>query len=52
LAVPFSRTERFGFVIVIALLVSGALNVAMRPLVRAVTGIIAAITGTSLPGLF
>jgi Zn-dependent protease len=52
LAVPFARTERFGFIIVIGLLVSGLLSVAMRPLVRVVTLVIEALTGVTLPGVF
>ena len=51
LAVPFAGTERFGFFIVIALLVSGVLSVAMRPLVRVVTLVIEALTGVTLPGV-
>src|SRR3954468_3276946 len=43
LAVPFARTERFGFFIVIALLVTGVLNGAMRPLARIVTLFIQAL---------
>lgn len=52
LAMPFARTERFGFFIVIALLVTGVLGVAMRPLIRVVTSLIQALTGVSLPGVF
>ena len=52
LAVPFARTERFGFFIVIALLVSGVLSVAMRPLIRVVSLVIEALTGVTLPGVF
>lgn len=50
-AVPFARTERFGFFIVIALLVSGVLGVAMRPPVRVVTSLIETLTGVTLPGV-
>ena len=50
LAVPFARTERFGFFIVIALLASGALGVAMRPLVNGATTLIELLTGVNLPG--
>jgi Zn-dependent protease len=52
LAVPFARTERFGFFIVIALLASGALGVAMRPLVNGATTLIELLTGVDLPGGF
>jgi Zn-dependent protease len=52
LALPFARTERFGFFIVIALLATGILGVAMRPLVNGVTTLIELLTGVSLPGGF
>jgi Zn-dependent protease len=52
LAMPFARTERFGFFIVIALLATGILGVAMRPLVNGVTTLIELLTGVSLPGGF
>ena len=52
LAVPFARTERFGFFIVIALLATGVLGVAMRPLVNAVTTLVELLTGVDLPGGF
>ena len=51
LAVPFARTERFGFFIVIALLVSGLLGVVLGPPVRIVTSIIEAVTGITLSGV-
>ena len=52
LALPFARTERFGFFIVIALLATGYLAVAMRPLVNAVTTLVEVLTGVDLPGGF
>jgi Zn-dependent protease len=52
LALPFARTERFGFVVVIVLLVSGVLNVAMRPLMHVVIALIEAVTGVTLHGVF
>lgn len=52
LAVPFARTERFGFFIVIALLASGVLGVAMRPLVNGATTLVELLTGVDLPGGF
>ena len=51
LAVPFARTERFGFFIVIALLVSGLLGVVLGPPVRIVTSLIEAVTGITLSGV-
>jgi Zn-dependent protease len=51
LAVPFARTERFGFFIVIALLVSGLLGVVLGPPVRMVTSLIQAMTGITLSGV-
>jgi len=51
LAVPFARTERFGFFIVIALLVSGLLGVVLGPPVRIITSIIEAVTGITLSGV-
>ena len=50
LAIPFARTERFGFFIVILLLATGILGTAMGPLVNAVTAFIEIITGVNLPG--
>ena len=50
LALPFARTERFGFFIVIALLTTGILGVAMRPFVNGVTTLIELLTGVDLPG--
>ena len=52
LAVPFARTERFGFFIVIALIVTGVLGVVMSPLGTGVTALLEAITGVSLPDGF
>ena len=50
LAVPFSRTEPFGFFIVIALLVTGLLNTLMWPLMGVALALVEALTGVSLPG--
>ena len=49
LAIPYSNTERYGFILVIVLLVTGALGVAMRPLFRLAVAAIEAITGVDLP---
>ena len=49
LAIPYSNTERFGFILVIVLLVTGALGVAMRPLFGFAVAAIEAITGVDLP---
>jgi Zn-dependent protease len=49
LAIPYSNTERYGFMLVIVLLVTGALGVAMRPLFRLAVAAIEAITGVDLP---
>jgi Zn-dependent protease len=51
-AVPFARTERFGFVIVIALIVTGVLGIVIGPLGSMVTSLLEAITGVNLPGGF
>jgi Zn-dependent protease len=51
-AVPFARTERFGFVIVIALIVTGVLGIVIGPLGSVVTSLLEAITGVNLPGGF
>ena len=48
LAIPYSNTERFGFIVVILLLVSGALGVVLGPLFRASLTLIGAITGIDL----
>ncbi|CAG0983347.1 hypothetical protein BURK1_01862 [Burkholderiales bacterium] len=48
LAIPYSNTERFGFILVIVLLVSGVLGVVMRPLFRASVAAIEALTGVGL----
>jgi Zn-dependent protease len=50
LAVPFARTERFGFIIVLALLLTGVISVVMHPLINAVFALIQAVTGVDLPG--
>ncbi len=50
LAVPFARTERFGFIIVLALLLTGVISVVMHPLVNAGFALIEAVTGVDLPG--
>jgi hypothetical protein len=52
LAVPFAQTERYGFVVVIALLATGVLGVVVGPLARAVTALLEAVTGINLPGGF
>jgi Zn-dependent protease len=52
LAIPYSNTERFGFILVIVLLVTGALGVAMRPLFGLAVAAIEAITGVDLPAGF
>lgn len=52
LAAPYAQTERYGFFIVIALLVTGVLGYLLSPLADAVTSLIEAITGVSLPGSF
>ena len=51
LAIPYSNTERFGLIIVIVLLATGALTVVMRPLFRGVVIAIEALTGVDLPRL-
>lgn len=51
-AVPFARTERYGFFIVIALLATGVLGVVVGPLGNAVTTLLEAVTGVDLPGGF
>jgi Zn-dependent protease len=48
LAIPYSNTERFGFVVVILLIVSGALGVVLGPFFRATLTFIGAITGIDL----
>jgi Zn-dependent protease len=50
LAVPFSRTEPFGFFIVIALLVTGFLSTLMWPLMSLALALVESLTGVSLPG--
>jgi Zn-dependent protease len=50
LAVPFSRTEPFGFFIVIALLVTGFLGTLMWPLMGIALALVESLTGVSLPG--
>lgn len=49
LAIPYSNTERFGFVVVIALIVTGVLGFVMQPLFRAAIVAIEALTGVDLP---
>jgi len=51
-AVPFARTERFGFVIVIVLIVTGVLGIVIGPMGSVVTSLLEAITGVNLPGGF
>ena len=48
LAIPYSSTERFGFIVVILLIVSGALGVVLGPFFRATLTFIGAITGIDL----
>jgi Zn-dependent protease len=50
LAVPFARTERYGFFVVIALLVTGVLGVVVGPIADGVTALIEVVTGVRLPG--
>jgi Zn-dependent protease len=52
LAVPYARTERYGFFIVITLLVTGALGIVASPLGNAVTALIETVTGVRLPRPF
>jgi Zn-dependent protease len=52
IAIPYARTERFGFAIIIVLLATGALNIAMRPLINIATALVEALTGVNLPGGF
>ncbi len=49
LAIPFSRTERYGFFVVLALLVTGVISILMHPLVKVAFALIEAVTGTNLP---
>ena len=49
LAIPYSNTERFGLIVVIALLATGALTYVMRPLFRVSIRAIEALTGVDLP---
>jgi Zn-dependent protease len=49
LAIPYSNTERFGFVIVVVLIVTGVLGVVMQPFFRASVAAIEALTGVDLP---
>jgi Zn-dependent protease len=51
-AASFAQTERYGFFIVIALLATGVLGWLLGPLADAVTSLIEAVTGVSLPGGF
>ena len=49
IAIPYSNTERFGFMLVIVLLVTGVLTVVMRPLFRLAIAAVEALTGVDLP---
>jgi Zn-dependent protease len=49
LAIPYSNTERFGFMLVIVLLVTGVLAVVMRPLFRFAMAAVETLTGVDLP---
>jgi Zn-dependent protease len=49
LAVPYSNTERFGFVIVLVLIVTGTLGFVLGPLYRLALGAVSALTGVRLP---
>jgi Zn-dependent protease len=48
LAIPYSNTERFGFILVIVLLVSGALSFVLGPLFRISLSALGALTGVDL----
>ncbi|MFO1309786.1 MAG: site-2 protease family protein [Burkholderiales bacterium] len=48
LAIPYSNTERFGFMLVILLLVTGALGVVLGPLYRLALAAVGAVTGVDL----
>ena len=48
LAIPYSNTERFGFILVIVLLVTGALGVVLGPLFRIALAAIGAVTGVDM----
>jgi len=48
-ALPYSRTERYGLFIVIALLATGILGTAMRPLMNGAISVVEALTGVELP---
>jgi Zn-dependent protease len=48
LAIPYSNTERFGFILVIVLLVTGALGVVLGPLFRIALAAIGALSGVDL----
>jgi Zn-dependent protease len=50
LAIPYARTERFGFFIVIALLVTGLLGTLMWPLMSIALALVETLTGVNLPG--
>ena len=52
LAVPFARTERFGFFIVLALIFTGTLGILIGPLANLVTTLIESVVGIDLPGGF
>lgn len=49
LAIPYSNTERFGFVVVVVLIVTGVLGFVMQPLFRAAIAAVEALTGVDLP---
>ncbi len=49
LALPYARTERFGFFVVIALLATGVLGTMMRPPMNAVFALVEALSGVKLP---
>ncbi len=48
LAIPYSNTERFGFMLVVILLVTGALGIVLGPLFRLAIAAVGAITGVEL----
>jgi Zn-dependent protease len=52
LAVAYARTERYGFFVVLALLMTGFLGTAMRPLINVATALVEALTGVNLPDVF
>jgi Zn-dependent protease len=52
LAASYAQTERYGFFVVIALLVTGVLGWLLGPLFDGVTALIEVVTGVNLPGGF